>query len=262
MHVCVHVFGHKIYGKNIEIYIHACTLSILSASCSNISALKHTLLSLFLTASDQSIPLCYSYWLHQIRAYLFVTVTDCIRSEHTSLLLLLTGSDQSIPLCYCYWLDQIRAYFFVTVTDCIRSEHTSLLLLLTASDQSLPLCQCYWPIQLSAGLCVTVTDCISSEHTSLSLFLTASVQSIPLCHCFWPHSLPNCQEHTYMHVHDVQVQNARFNPKYTHWHKTFCHTWSTRLGSAPLCSKSCSVSLSPHAAATCNGVDPSTDLQI
>ena len=221
MHVCVHVFGHKIYGKNIEIYIHACTLSILSASCSNISALKHTLLSLFLTASDQSIPLCYSYWLHQIRAYLFVTVTYWIRSEHTSLLLLLTGSDQSIFLCYCYWLHQIRAYLFVNVIDRF-----------------------------------------SSVQGSVSLLLIASVQSILLCHCFWPHSLPNCQEHTYMHVHDVQVQNARFNPKYTHWHKTFCHTWSTRLGSAPLCSKSCSVSLSPHAAATCNGVDPSTDLQI
>ena len=38
-------------------------------------------------------------------------------------------------------------------------------------------------------------------------------------------------------------------------------TWSTRLGSAPLCSNSFKVSLSPQAAATCSGVDPSTDLQ-
>ena len=43
-------------------------------------------------------------------------------------------------------------------------------------------------------------------------------------------------------------------------HRFFCLTWSTRLGSAPLCRRSLRVSLSPHAAATCNGVDPSTDL--
>ena len=238
MHVCVHVFGHKIYGKNIEIYIHACTLSILSASCSNISALKHTLLSLFLTASDQSIPLCYSYWLHQIRAYLFVTVTYWIRSEHTSLLLLLTGSDQSIFLCYCYWLHQIRAYLFVNVIDRFSSVQGSVSLLLIASVQSILLCHCSWLHQFRAYLFVTVFDRIvyltaksihtcmymmykskmpastQNTHTDTKHFAIPGPQGWGLLHCAAKAAVCPCPPMQQPHVMEwIHLQTCR----YSHW---------------------------------------------